>query len=71
MKKRVKPDITGLINRMQQQLVSLEKKIDALIGRSSLKPFEEKNYSRSVQPADQPHRYSERKQENRFSVELL
>jgi len=65
---RVEPDIAGLINRMQQQLVSLEKKVDALIGRSSLRPFEEKNYSGFVRPA---HRYNERKQENRFRERTL
>ncbi|MCX5677732.1 MAG: hypothetical protein NTY76_01330 [Candidatus Omnitrophica bacterium] len=71
MKKRVKPDIAGLIDKMQQQLISLEKKIDTLIGRSSPRPFEEKNYSRPVQPADQSHRYNERKQEDRFRERIL
>lgn len=57
MKKRAGPDIAGAIDRMQQQLVSLERKMDALI--------------RSAQPADQPPRYIERKQENRFRERIL
>lgn len=68
---RVGPDIAGLINRMQQQLVSLEEKIDALIGRSPLRPFEEKNYSGSVRPAGPSHRYNERREDNRFRERTL
>lgn len=71
MKKRVKPDIAGVIDNMRQQLASLEKKIDILIGRTSSRPFDEKNYLRSAQPADQPPRYAERKQENRFRERVL
>jgi CxxC-x17-CxxC domain-containing protein len=68
---RAKPDIAGLIYSMQQQLVSLERKVDILVGRSSPRLFEEKNYLRSVQPASQPNNYIERKQENRFRERTL
>lgn len=71
MSKRVKPDVAGLIDSLQQQLISLDKKIDVLIGRTSPRPFDEKNYLRSAQPADQSNRYAERKQENRFRERTL
>ncbi len=35
-----RPDIAGLINKLQQQLFSLEKKIDALISRPQERPSE-------------------------------
>lgn len=40
MRKQIKPDMAELIIQMQQQLISLEKKIDALTGRLSSRPFE-------------------------------
>jgi CxxC-x17-CxxC domain-containing protein len=59
---RVEPDIAGLINKMQEQLVSLERKIDALVSQSSGRPVERKHFSepfrrveaaeRSIEPAD-------------------
>ena len=42
-------DIAALINKMQEQLVSLEKKIDTLISRPSEKPAEEKHFSKPFQ----------------------
>jgi len=47
--KRVEPDIAGLINKMQEQLVSLEKKIDALVSQSSGRPVERKHFSEPFQ----------------------
>jgi len=38
------PGITGLINKVQQQLSAMEKKLDILISQSSKRPFE-KSYS--------------------------
>jgi len=51
------PDIAGLINKMQEQLVSLERKIDTLIGRSSQKPAEVKPFhSRGLVRQDNNYR---------------
>lgn len=47
------PDTTDLINRVQQQLSAIEKKLDILISQSSRKPFE-KSYVR------QEHGFRER-----------
>ena len=38
-------DVTGLINKLQQQVSAIEKKLDILISQSSKMPFE-KSYSR-------------------------
>jgi len=47
---RGKPDVAFLIDKMQQQLVFLEKKIDTLISQSSNQPsrrhFEERRFSK-------------------------
>ncbi len=48
---RVEPDIKDLIGKMQQQLVSMEKKINVLIGRSpagqsSVRPIEVRQENR-------------------------
>jgi len=48
---QVEPDIAGLINKMQEQLVSLEKKIDILVSKSSPKPVEAKPF---INPFQQP-----------------
>ena len=37
-------DVTGLINKLQQQVSAIEKKLDILISQSSKRPFE-KSYS--------------------------
>jgi hypothetical protein len=51
-------DVLILIKKMQQQLVSLEKKIDALIGQSQEKPFREKSFSKPFRSFDRPYRPS-------------
>jgi hypothetical protein len=43
------PDITDLINKMQEKLVVLEQKIDTLIGRPSSRPAEVKSSPISYQ----------------------
>ncbi|MDP2940014.1 MAG: hypothetical protein Q8O13_08050 [Candidatus Omnitrophota bacterium] len=44
------PDIASLMDKIQQQLVSLEKKVDSLISQSSSRPsempFKEKHFSK-------------------------
>ena len=61
-----KPDITALINKMQEQLVSLEKKIDALISRPSQKPAEEKHFSKPFQRFDRPRHHDRGDRDNSF-----
>ena len=64
--KQIEPDLAGLINAMQQQLVLLEKKIDTLISRSLEKPFEGKHFSKSFQRFDRSGRHGRGKQDNSF-----
>lgn len=61
-----KPDITVLINKMQEQLVSLEKKIDTLISQSSKKPAEEKHFSKPFQRFDRPRHHDRGDRDNNF-----
>ena len=61
-----KPDITVLINKMQEQLVSLEKKIDTLISQSSKKPAEEKHFSKSFQRFDRTRHHDRGDRDNNF-----
>jgi len=56
------PDTAALINNMQQQLVSLEKKIDILISNSSERPSERKHFSKPFPRSNYSQRpsYSQR-----------
>jgi len=56
MKKQVKLDMVESIITMHQQLVSLEKKIDTLIGRSLDRPFERGQYGGAKQGRDNRER---------------
>ena len=52
-------DVLEILQRMQQQLSFLEKKIDALIhnSQSQSRPFNrERNFSRPARPFGRPHR---------------
>ncbi|MBU4346019.1 MAG: hypothetical protein KKH29_01660 [Candidatus Omnitrophica bacterium] len=51
---------------MQQQLISLEKKIDTLISQPSERPFEGKHFSKPFQRFDRSGRYSRGKQDSSF-----
>ncbi|MBP7088461.1 MAG: hypothetical protein KBB01_04095 [Candidatus Omnitrophica bacterium] len=61
--KRFEPDITGIINTIQQQLVSLEKKIDTLISLSSERPSEERHFSKPFRHFDR-NRHHDRRSQN-------
>lgn len=63
---QAEPDIAALINKMQQQLTSLEKKIDGLISRPSERPFEEKRYSKPFQRFDNSNRHGRGGQEGGY-----
>ncbi len=59
-------DMAVLMNKMQEQLVSLEKKIDALISQSSKKPAEEKHFSKPFQRFDRPRHHDRGDRDNNF-----
>ena len=59
-------DVAALINKMQEQLVSLEKKIDTLISRPSQKPAEEKHFSKPFQRFDRPRHHDRPDRDNSF-----
>jgi len=59
-------DVAALINKMQEQLVSLEKKIDTLISQSSKKPAEEKHFSKPFQRFDRPRHHDRSDRDNSF-----
>ena len=61
---QVEPDIAVQINKMQQQLVSLENKIDTLINRSSERPFQGRHFSKPFQRFDRSDRYGKGRQDN-------
>lgn len=49
MEKNIDSGVIALINKMQQQLVFLEKKIDILISQSSQRPSAAKGYGKTRQ----------------------
>ncbi|MFH1318778.1 MAG: CxxC-x17-CxxC domain-containing protein [Candidatus Omnitrophota bacterium] len=55
-------DTVSLFNKIQQQLFSLEKKIDILIRKSSERTFEGKSFSKYLRPGEHSSRYSKGKQ---------
>ena len=55
-------NVAGLINKMQQQLNAIEKKLDILISQPATRPFE-KNYSQGPPRSfDRPHRHDRGRQ---------
>ena len=64
-------DIAGLINKLQQQVVSLEKKIDTLVAQSSERSSERKHFAKPFKRFERNNRYergnrSDSVSENRF-----
>lgn len=56
MPQQNEPDILFLIQKIQQQLVFLEKKIDILVSQSRETPFREKSFSKPFRPSGRPYR---------------
>ncbi|MCX5657631.1 MAG: hypothetical protein NTZ48_05360 [Candidatus Omnitrophica bacterium] len=56
------PDIRNLVDKIQQQLASLERKIDTLINRPSERPFEGKHFSKPFQRFDNSSRHDRGRQ---------
>lgn len=59
-------DMAGLIIKIHQQLVFLEKKIDTLINQSSVRPSEPRQFSKPAQRFDNSFRQGEGRQDNSF-----
>lgn len=59
-------DMTALINKMQEQLVLLEKKIDTLISRPSEKPAEVRHFPKPFQRFDRPSHHDKGDRDNSF-----
>lgn len=53
-------DIAGLMDKIQQQLDSLEKKVDTLISQSSERPFKARSFGR-------PQRFDKGRRDNSFA----
>ncbi len=47
-------DVVALVKKIQQQLVFLEKKIDILIGQSSERPFQRREFPKPFRPLSGP-----------------
>ncbi|MCU0652056.1 MAG: hypothetical protein MUC39_03845 [Candidatus Omnitrophica bacterium] len=67
---RVEPqaesDIASLINRMQQQIIGLEKKIDTLISQSSARPSGGSDFPKPFRRFDKSQRFGRGGRENSF-----
>jgi len=61
-----KQDVTAVINKIQEQLISLERKIDTLISQSSKKPGEEKHFSKPFQGFDRSRHHDRGERDNNF-----
>ena len=53
--RQTEPEVLVLIQKMQQQLIFLEKKIDILINQSQEKPVREKSFSKPFRSFDRPY----------------
>lgn len=51
------PNVIELINKVQQQLSAVEKKLDILISQSSKEPFQKSYSQKPSQSFGRPHRY--------------
>lgn len=66
------PDLAGLINKVQQQLIVLERKLDALISQSSSKrPYEERQSQRPFQRFDSTNHQTEGRQDNAYRERVM
>ncbi|MFA5146720.1 MAG: CxxC-x17-CxxC domain-containing protein [Candidatus Omnitrophota bacterium] len=68
---RIDPDMAGLINRVLQQLVVLDRKIDTLISRSSQGQGETKPFPKPFQQPGQTYGHGERRQDNNYRERVM
>ncbi len=67
-------DVVALIRQMQKHLVFIEKKIDALMGQQSQRPFNGKRFSKPFRSGGRPSEFSQgprghRSRERNYSQE--
>ena len=60
------PGVADTINKMQQQLNAVEKKLDILISQSSKRPFEKSYSQRPPRPFERSPRHDRERQGNGF-----
>ena len=58
------PGVAGLINKVQQQLSAMEKKLDILISQSSKRPFEKSYSQKPFRRFNHSHRHDRGRQGN-------
>lgn len=68
---QVGPDIAELVIKMQEQLSSLEKKIDTLMSQPPVRSFEPRQHSKPFQRFDQSHRHGDDRQPGNFRDRVL
>ncbi len=59
-----KPGVTDLINKVQQQLSAVERKLDTLISQSSKRPFEKSYSQQSSRHFDRSYRHDRGRQDS-------
>lgn len=59
-------DVAAMVNRLQQQLATVEMKVDVLVNRSSERPLEERRFSLPFPRFEQSNRQPEVKQPENF-----
>ena len=72
MKKSVSPDVVELINKLQEEIAIIGRKIDTLISKSSPRPAEVKPFQQPVQNHNHNHNnQGNRRQDNGFRERVL
>jgi len=73
MKKRAKagPDIAELVAKMQEQLISLEKKIDTLISQPPVRQFSPGQNTKPFQRFERSHHHGEPKEPSNYRERVL
>ncbi|MFA6320606.1 MAG: CxxC-x17-CxxC domain-containing protein [Candidatus Omnitrophota bacterium] len=67
----VGPDIAEIVIKMQEQLNSLEKKIDALISQPPARSFEPRQHSKPFQRFDRSHHQGDDRQSGGYRERVL
>lgn len=69
--KNVETEVAGIIDKMQQQLAVLEKKIDILISHSSKKPDDSRTNQKPFQQYGHSHNDIHRSQGNNYAQRVM
>jgi len=64
-------DMAGIMDKMQQQMLILEKKIDILINKSSSVPVEVRSFPKPFHQPSHAHGNREQRQDNSFRERVL